>query len=153
MKNAAVYIRVSTDEQAREGYSLDAQLKAIKKYAQNNNILIDSKYIFSDEGISGRKAEKRPAFMEMIKQAKSKPRNFDVILVHKFDRFSRNREDSVVYKSLLKKEYGIPVISISEPLDPDDKMSVIMEAFLEAMAEYYSLNLSGEVKKGHVPST
>lgn len=150
MKIAAVYTRVSTDEQAREGYSLDAQLKAIKKYAQNNDILIDSKYIFSDEGISGRKAEKRPAFMEMIKQAKSRPRKFDVILVHKFDRFSRNREDSVVYKSLLKKEYGIPVISISEPLDPDDKMSVIMEAFLEAMAEYYSLNLSGEVRKGQL---
>lgn len=150
MKNAAVYIRVSTDEQAREGYSLEAQLKAIKKYAQNNDILIDSKYIFSDEGISGRKAEKRPAFMEMIKQSKSKSKKFDVILVHKFDRFSRNREDSVVYKSLLKKEYGIPVISISEPLDPDDKMSVIMEAFLEAMAEYYSLNLSGEVKKGQL---
>ena len=150
MKTGAVYIRVSTDEQAREGYSLEAQLKSIKKYAQNNDILIDSKYIFSDEGISGRKAEKRPAFMEMIKQAKSKPKKFDVILVHKFDRFSRNREDSVVYKSLLKKEYGIPVISISEPLDPDDKMSVIMEAFLEAMAEYYSLNLSGEVKKGQL---
>lgn len=150
MKTAAVYTRVSTDEQAREGYSLEAQLKAIKKYAQNNDILIDSKYIFSDEGISGRKAEKRPAFMEMIKQAKSKPKKFDLILVHKFDRFSRNREDSVVYKSLLKKEYGIPVISISELLDPDDKMSVIMEAFLEAMAEYYSLNLSGEVKKGQL---
>ncbi len=150
MKTAAVYTRVSTDEQVREGYSLEAQLKAIKKYAQNNDILIDSKYIFSDEGISGRKAEKRPAFMEMIKQAKSKPKKFDIILVHKFDRFSRNREDSVVYKSLLKKEYNIPVISISEPLDPDDKMSVIMEAFLEAMAEYYSLNLSGEVKKGQL---
>lgn len=150
MKTAAVYTRVSTDEQARDGYSLDAQLKAIKKYAQNNNILIDPQYIFSDEGISGRKAEKRPAFMEMIKQAKVKPRKFDIILVHKFDRFSRNREDSVVYKSLLKKEYGIPVISISEPLDPDDKMSVIMEAFLEAMAEYYSLNLSSEVKKGQL---
>lgn len=150
MKTAAVYIRVSTDEQAREGYSLDAQLKAIKKYAQSNGILIDNKYIFSDEGVSGRKAEKRPAFMEMIKQAKSKPKQFDLILVHKFDRFSRNREDSVVYKALLKKEYNIPVISISEPLDPDDKMSVIMEAFLEAMAEYYSLNLSGEVKKGQL---
>ena len=62
MKTAAVYIRVSTDEQAREGYSLDAQLKAIKKYAQSNGILIDNKYIFSDEGVSGRKAEKRPAF-------------------------------------------------------------------------------------------
>lgn len=150
MKIGAVYIRVSTDEQAREGYSLDAQLKAIKHYAQNNDILVDSNYIFKDEGISGRKAEKRPAFMEMIKQAKSKPKKFDVILVHKLDRFSRNREDSIVYKSLLKKEYGIPVISISEPLDPDDKMSVIMEAILEAMAEYYSINLSGEVKKGQL---
>lgn len=150
MKNAAVYIRVSTEDQAREGYSLDAQLKAIKKYAQNNNMIIEPEFIFKDEGISGRKAEKRPAFMDMIKQAKSKPKKFDVILVHKFDRFSRNREDSIVYKSMLKKEYGINVISISEPLDPDDKMSVIMEAFLEAMAEYYSLNLSSEVKKGQL---
>lgn len=150
MKIGAVYIRVSTEDQARDGYSLDAQLKAIKHYAQNNDILIEPEFIFKDEGISGRKAEKRPAFMEMIKQAKSKPKKFDIILIHKLDRFSRNREDSIVYKSLLKKEYGIPVISISEPLDPDDKMSVIMEAILEAMAEYYSINLSGEVKKGQL---
>ena len=150
MKIGAIYLRVSTEDQAREGYSLDAQLKAIKKYAQSHNILIDNNYIFKDEGISGRKAEKRPAFMEMIKQAKIKPKKFDVILVHKFDRFSRNREDSIVYKSLLKKECGIPVISITEQIDPDDKMSVILEAFLEAMAEYYSINLSGEVKKGQI---
>lgn len=150
MKDGAIYVRVSTEEQAREGYSIEAQIKAIKDYARKNNIFIDEKYIFKDEGISGRKAEKRPAFMEMIKQAKSTPKKFDVILVHKFDRFSRNREDSVVYKSLLRKEYNINVISVCEPLDPDDKMSVIMEAFLEAMAEYYSLNLSGEVKKGQL---
>lgn len=150
MKIGAIYIRVSTEEQAREGYSLDAQLKSIKSYAQKNDILIEQDYIFKDEGISGRKAEKRPGFMEMIKQAKSNPKKFDVILVHKFDRFSRNREDSIVFKSMLRKEYSIPVISVSEPLDPDDKMSIIMEAFLEAMAEYYSINLSGEVKKGQV---
>ena len=70
MKIAAVYTRVSTDEQAREGYSLEAQLKTIKKFAQNNDILIDSKYIFSDEGISGRKAEKRPAFIHLTYQEK-----------------------------------------------------------------------------------
>lgn len=148
MKIGAVYTRVSTDEQARDGYSLEAQLKDIKKYALNNDILIDSQFIFTDEGISGRKASKRPAFMKMIKQAKAK--KFDVILVHKFDRFSRNREDSIVYKSMLRKECGISVISVSEPLDPDDKMSVIIEAFLEAMAEYYSINLSSEVKKGQL---
>ena len=74
-------------------------------------------------------------------------KEFDVILVHKFDRFARSREDSVVYKSLLKKECGIRVISITESIE-DDKFSVILEAMLEAMAEYYSLNLSDEVKKG-----
>lgn len=150
MKKGAMYVRVSSEEQARDGYSIDAQIKAIKDYAIKNDIFIDDNHIYKDEGISGRKAEKRPAFMEMIKIAKSKPKQFDVILVHKFDRFSRNREDSIVYKSLLKKECEINVISITEHLDPDDKMSIILEAFLEAMAEYYSINLSEEVKKGQI---
>lgn len=145
MQKGACYIRVSTNDQIE--YSPDAQLKAIRRYAEANNILLDDDYIFVDEGISGRKADKRPAFQEMIKIAKSKPKKFDVILVHKFDRFARSREDSVVYKSLLKKECGIRVISITESIE-DDKFSVILEAMLEAMAEYYSLNLSDEVKKG-----
>lgn len=134
---------MSTDEQVE--FSPDAQLKAIKKYCKDNNIILDTECIYIDEGISGRKADKRPAFQEMIKHAKKK--EFDVILVHKFDRFARSREDSVVYKSLLKKECGIRVISITESIE-DDKFSVILEAMLEAMAEYYSLNLSDEVKKG-----
>lgn len=144
-KKGACYIRVSTDNQTE--FSPDAQLKAIRNYAKNNNIILEDEYVFIDEGISGRKANKRPAFLEMIKVAKSKPKKFDVILVHKFDRFARSREDSVVYKSLLKKECGIKVISITESIE-DDKFSVILEAMLEAMAEYYSLNLSDEVKKG-----
>ena len=145
MLRGACYIRVSTNDQTE--FSPDAQLKAIRKYAENNDIIIDDDYIFLDEGISGRKADKRPAFQQMIKVAKSKPKKFDVILVHKFDRFARSREDSVVYKSLLKKECGIKVVSITESIE-DDKFSVILEAMLEAMAEYYSLNLSDEVKKG-----
>lgn len=145
MLRGACYIRVSTDNQTE--FSPSAQLKAIKSYAKNNNIEILDDYIFVDKGISGRKADKRPAFQDMIKIAKSKPKKFDVILVHKFDRFARSREDSVVYKSLLKKECNIKVISITESIE-DDKFSVILEAMLEAMAEYYSLNLSDEVKKG-----
>lgn len=145
MLRGACYIRVSTDNQTE--FSPEAQLKAIKKYAENNDIIIDDDYIFIDEGISGRKADKRPAFQKMIKTAKSTPKKFDIILVHKFDRFARSREDSVVYKSLLKKECNIRVISITESIE-DDKFSVILEAMLEAMAEYYSLNLSDEVKKG-----
>lgn len=145
MLKGACYIRVSTDNQTE--FSPTAQLKAIKNYAKNNDIELIKDYIFIDEGISGRKADKRPAFQEMIKIAKSQPKKFDVILVHKFDRFARSREDSVVYKSLLKKECNIKVISITESIE-DDKFSVILEAMLEAMAEYYSLNLSDEVKKG-----
>lgn len=145
IQRGACYLRVSTNDQLE--FSPDAQLRAIKTYAKNNNIIIDDDYIFIDEGISGRKADKRPAFQKMIAVAKSKPKKFDVILVHKFDRFARSREDSVVYKSLLKKECGIRVVSITESIE-DDKFSVILEAMLEAMAEYYSLNLSDEVKKG-----
>lgn len=143
MLRGACYLRVSTDEQIE--FSPDAQLKAIQHYCLQNNIALDREHIYKDEGISGRKADKRPGFQDMIKHAKKK--EFDVILVHKFDRFARSREDSVVYKSLLKKECNIKVVSITESIE-DDKFSVILEAMLEAMAEYYSLNLSDEVKKG-----
>lgn len=145
MRIAAAYIRVSTDDQTE--YSPDAQLRAIKSYCEKNNYFLDPKYIFIDEGKSGRKAEKRPAFMSMIGTAKQKPTPFEVILCHKFDRFARNREDSVVYKSLLRKECGISIISITESIE-NDRMSIIIESMLEAMAEYYSINLAEEVKKG-----
>lgn len=143
--NAALYIRVSTDDQL--DFSPDAQKRALLEYAKKNNILVEDHHIFIDEGISGTSAKKRPAFQNMISIAKKKPKPFDAILVHKFDRFARSREDSVVYKSLLRKECNIKVISITEQLE-DDKFSVILEAMLEAMAEYYSLNLSDEVIKG-----
>ena len=83
----------------------------------------------------------------MIALAKSKPKPFDAIFVWKYSRFARNREDSVVYKSMLRKQCGIDVISISEAVG-DDKMSVLFEAMIEAMDEYYSINLSEEVKRG-----
>ena len=143
--NGACYIRVSTDDQTE--FSPDAQLKAIKQYAKQNDIILTNEHIYIDEGKSGREADKRIAFQLMIATAKTKPKPFDVILVHRFDRFARSREDSVVYKSLLKREAGIKVISTTEKLE-DDKFSVILEAMLEAMAEYYSLNLADEVKKG-----
>lgn len=145
MNTAAIYIRVSTEDQS--DYSPDAQKRLLLTYAKQNNFYVPDDYVFIDEGISGRRADKRPAFMQMIRMAKKKPRPFDVILVHKFDRFSRSREDSILYKSLLKRECGIRVISITEHVE-DDKFSIILEAILEAMAEYYSLNLSDEVLKG-----
>lgn len=145
IKRAACYIRVSTDDQVE--YSPDSQLREMREYAAHNGILILENHIYVDDGISGREAKKRPRFQEMIAMAKTSPKPFDMLLLYKFSRFARNREDSVVYKSLLRKKCKIDVISIKEPLDPDNKMSIIMEAFIEAMDEYYSINLSEDVKR------
>lgn len=145
MKSAALYIRVSTDNQLE--FSPDAQKRALIEYAKRNKMSVDPTHIYVDEGISGMDAKNRPAFQRMITTAKKNPSPFDAILVHKFDRFARSREDSVVYKSLLRKECNVAVISITEQLE-DDKFSIILEAMLEAMAEYYSLNLAEEVTKG-----
>lgn len=145
MKIAAAYIRVSTEDQIE--YSPESQIKAIRDYAKRNGYILPDEYIFMDEGISGKTAGKRPAFMKMIGIAKTTPKPFDAILLWKFSRFARNREDSIVYKSMLRKQLGIEVISISESLG-DDKISVLIEAMIEAMDEYYSINLAEEVKRG-----
>ena len=142
---AACYIRVSTEDQTE--YSPDAQKRALEHYATQHGLLLAPEHIYIDAGISGRRAKTRPAFMAMIAAAKQKPPPFSVILVHKFDRFARNREDSIVYKSMLRRQCGVQVVSITEHLE-DDRMSLILEAMLEAMAEYYSLNLGEEVRKG-----
>lgn len=145
IRTAAAYIRVSTDEQTE--YSPESQIKMIRSYAEKNNYTLPEKFIFIDEGISGKTAGKRPAFLKMIGIAKTTPKPFDAILLWKFSRFARSREDSIVYKSMLRKQLGIDVISISENLG-DDKMSILFEAMIEAMDEYYSINLAEEVKRG-----
>lgn len=145
MKTAAAYIRVSTEDQIE--FSPDSQLKAIRKYAKEHDLILPEEFVFADEGISGRKTDKRVQFQRMIGTAKLKPKPFDVILLWKFSRFARNREDSIVYKSMLRKQCGIEVVSISEQLS-EDKTSILIEALIEAMDEYYSLNLAEEVRRG-----
>lgn len=142
MRTAVAYIRVSTDGQ--DEYSPDAQKRLIKEYAKNNNMLLTN--VFEDIGISGTRASKRPQFQEMIALSKQKDCTFDTILVWKFSRFARNQEESIVYKSMLKKN-GIDVISVSEPM-PDDIYGGLIERIIEWMDEYYSIRLSEEVKRG-----
>ncbi len=144
LKIAAAYIRVSTDDQVE--LSPDSQIKKIQEYAKSHGFVVPKEFIFQDDGISGRTTKKRPGFNRMIATAKTTPRPFDAILVWKFSRFARNREDSIVFKSMLKK-LGIDVISISEAVG-DDKMSILIESLIEAMDEYYSVNLSEEVVRG-----
>lgn len=142
LKTVCGYIRVSTHMQ--EELSPDAQLRLLKEYAANNHMIISR--IYQDLGLSGTKAEKRPGFQEMIADCKSKDHPYSAILVWKFSRFARNQEESIVYKSLLKKE-NVDVVSISEPL-PDGFIGSLVERIFEWMDEYYSIRLSGEVKRG-----
>lgn len=141
---AAAYVRVSTEDQTE--LSPDTQVQKIRDYAKNHGYFIPDEFIYHDDGISGRSVKKRFGFNQMIAAAKADPRPFDAILVWKFSRFARNREDSIVYKSMLKKR-GIDVISVSEDVG-DDKMSILIESLIEAMDEYYSVNLSEEVVRG-----
>ncbi len=143
-KTGAIYIRVSTDKQ--EELSPDAQLRLLMNYAKTNHTDIPMEYIFQDNGISGRKANKRPAFQQMIALAKSKEHPIDTIIVWKFSRFARNQEESIVYKSLLKKN-NVDVVSVSEPLI-DGPFGSLIERIIEWMDEYYSIRLSGEVMRG-----
>lgn len=141
-RTGAIYIRVSTTKQ--DELSPDAQKRLLLEYADKNNIMIDSSYIFIEDGISGKKADKRPEFQKMIAHAKNK--EFDIILVWKFSRFARNQEESIVYKSLLKKN-NVDVCSVSEPL-VDGPFGSLIERIIEWMDEYYSIRLSGEVIRG-----
>lgn len=145
MSLGALYIRVSTHMQ--DELSPDAQKRLLLEYAKANNILITEEHIFIENGISGRKVDKRPEFQRMISLAKSKPTPFNTILVWKFSRFARNQEESIVYKSLLRKQCNIDVVSVSEPLI-DGPFGSLIERIIEWMDEYYSIRLSGEVTRG-----
>lgn len=143
-KNACLYIRVSTHDQ--EELSPDAQQRLLLDYCKKNGLSVLNEHIFIEKGISGKKADKRPQFMQMIGMAKSKDHPFDVILVWKYSRFARNQEESIVYKAMLQKA-GVEVISVSEPTI-EGPFGPLVERIIEWMDEYYSIRLSGEVIRG-----
>lgn len=132
------YARYSSDNQREE--SITAQLRAIHNWAKSNGHVIVKEYI--DEALSAR-TDKRPNFLKMIEDSKTE--TWNGIVVHKLDRFSRNRYNSAIYKKELK-DNGKLLFSVLEKLD-DSPESIIMEALIDGMSEYYSANLSREVKK------
>lgn len=133
------YARFSSDNQREE--SIDAQLRAIRSYCnQKDYVLLDT---YVDEARSAT-TDDRPSFQRMVRDAAAG--NFSAVIVHKLDRFSRNRYDSAIYKKQLR-DHGVRVESVLEHLD-DSPESVILESLLEGMSEYYSKNLAREVRKG-----
>jgi site-specific DNA recombinase len=139
---AVIYARVSSEKQDVD-LSISAQLKALREYAERNRHYIVKEYI--DEFESG-KTTNRPAFREMITQARRATKPFELILVWKYSRFARNREDSIVFKTMLRKA-GVQVISITEPFE-DTPTGRLLEAMIESLDEFYSANLGEEVTRG-----
>ena len=141
------YVRVSSEEQVVKDLSIPAQMKAIRKYVDEDDdmMLVE---IFKDEGVSAyASADRRPGFMNMVNMTKDTDVSF--ILVHKLDRFSRNREESIIFKSLLKK-HGVTVKSITENFDPDTPSGFLFEGIIEVINQFYSMNLAMETRKGMI---
>ncbi len=144
MKIACAYIRVSDERQ--DEFSPDSQLKLIEKFCLEKGYFLPQDYIFFDDGISAKGSAKRTAFLSMIELARSETHPVDAVIVWKYSRFARNQEDSILYKSILRRA-GVEVMSVSEPLS-DDPFGSLIERIIEWMDEYYVVRLSGEVKRG-----
>lgn len=143
----AIYCRYSSTKQS-DGYSIEAQKEACLDYANKQGWKVHKVYV--DKAISGT-SDERDAFQEIIGDTLSGDETpYSVILVHKLDRFARNRYDSIRYKHILKKR-GVRVASVTQPiLGSGDPTEVLLESLLEGMDEFYSLNLAREAIKGMV---
>lgn len=141
MNRVAGYIRVSTDEQL-DGYSLSAQEKAIHDFASLKGWQVVT--IYREEGRSA-KSDLRPVFQQMIDDAKAG--HFDVIAVHKLDRFSRSLIDVMTYLNMLN-DHSVSFVSVTEDFDFSTPIGKVILAMLAAFSQWYLDNLSNEVSKG-----
>ncbi|MGN1136798.1 MAG: recombinase family protein [Oscillospiraceae bacterium] len=137
---AVIYARYSSDNQREE--SIEGQLRECMFFAERKGYTVIKSY--ADRAISGKRADNRPEFQQMISD--SAKGEFDVIIVWKIDRFSRDKYDSVIYKSKLSRN-GVSVISATEPIDnsPEGKL---MESIFEGFSEYYVKDLELKTSRG-----
>ena len=136
---AVIYARYSSDNQREE--SIEGQIRECTAFAEKNDLTILKHYI--DRAYSAR-TDHRPAFQEMIKD--SDKHLFDMVIVWKLDRFSRDRYDSARYKVLLKKN-NVRVVSATEVISSGAD-GILLESVLEGFAEYYSADLAEKVTRG-----
>lgn len=126
MKTAVIYARYSSDTQTEQ--SIEGQLRVCEEFAQKNNILILGTYI--DRAMTGTN-DNRPDFRQMIED--SKKHDFNVVLVYKFDRFSRNKYETTKHKKTLK-DNGVKVVSATEYI-PDSPEAIILESMIEGFEQ------------------
>ena len=140
---AVIYARYSSSGQREE--SIEGQLRDCLEFAKNNGFLIVGEYI--DKALTGR-TDKRPDFQRMLRD--SERGVFKAVICWKMDRFARNRYDSAMYKYKLKKN-GVRIFYAKEVI-PEGPEGIILESVMEGYAEYYSANLSQNVKRGYYDS-
>ena len=140
---AAVYARYSSHSQGEQ--SIEGQLSEAKKYAAAHGYTIVQEYV--DRAKTGR-TDNRAEFQRMLKDTAKK--QFSVIILWKVDRFGRNREEIAINKMKCRKN-GVRVEYVAETI-PDSPEGVILESVLEGFAEYYSLQLSQNIRRGRAES-
>lgn len=127
----AIYIRVSTQEQAKEGYSIPHQKEKLFKYCQAMNWQVVE--IYADEGISGSTIEKRPAAIKMLQDAKKKL--FENILILRVDRLCRNTKDLLEIVETLKK-YDVSLNAVDQQIDYKTSIGKMTLTILGTFAEF-----------------
>ena len=140
MAFAVIYARYSSDRQRDE--SIEDQVRVCRAEAERNGDEVVA--VYADRAISGTDAEHRPEFQRMVADSADAP--WEVVYVYKVDRFARNRYDSAVYKARLRRN-GVRVVSATERIQ-DGPDGILLESLLEGLAEYYSANLSENIKRG-----
>jgi len=139
---AVTYLRVSTKEQAEEGYSIPAQAEACRRFIADHGWELADEYI--DRGESARTAD-RPQLQAMLARLADDP-SIDYLVVHKLDRLARNLEDHAAVRAALRKA-GVQLHSVTESLE-DSASGKLVEGILASIAEFYSANLAQEIRKG-----
>ncbi len=131
MIKCVAYLRYSSEKQNPR--SFDHQTEEIVKYCQKKGLILIK--AFKEKACTG-KDDDRPAFLEMIAEAKTRP-EWQVLLVYDLSRFARNDEESKHYKTLLR-DLGIAVISVTEPCTEEDPGG-FMETVLDKIHAHESL--------------
>ncbi len=139
---AVIYLRVSTKEQAEEGYSIPAQAEACRRFLADRGWELADEYV--DRGESARTAD-RPQLQAMLARLSEDP-GIDCLVVHKLDRLARNLEDHAAVRAALRKA-GVQLHSVTESLE-DSASGKLVEGILASIAEFYSANLGQEIRKG-----
>ncbi|MGU3471879.1 recombinase family protein [Paenibacillus sp. D51F] len=141
----AIYIRVSTEEQAEQGYSIDGQDETLRAYCEQKSYDIIDKYV--DRGISGKSMEHRLELQRMLKDAQQG--KFDMVLVWKMNRLARKMSDLLHIIELLDK-HNVSFKSFSEQqFDTSTSSGKFMLHIMGAVGEFERNTIVDNVRMGH----